>query len=388
MKHSRKIAALLATSALLVSCADTNQPPQESSKNGMEQNIAAKEIYTDDGSVTLSLPEGEVQPYHENAIKYLSRENAKVHHYAVNIKNPGTDIIISWTSEHDDAESYLFEYGLAQDFSDAIKVELAPNVTEYALNNLYKDSMYYVKVTAVCTSGKYYDTGSFKVSANGPRVMTVDGVYNVRDIGGYKTADGKTTLQGMIYRGGQLDGSYVDQPVNITEKGIDTMLNVMKIRHDMDLRSANEQNLPLESPLPGVTFARYGFSGYNTTIDTESGKENLRAVFSALAKPENYPVYIHCQGGADRTGVLCFMINGLLGVDISDIIRDYEFTTFSLYGTRSTTTGAYLPYQDNIRQLIKRFDGETLSERIEQLLLYVGVTPEEIASIRSIMIPD
>ena len=192
----------------------------------------------------------------------------------------------------------------------------------------------------------------------------------------------------MIYRGGQMDGTYVDKPVNITEKGIATMLNVMKIKHDMDLRGANEQELPQESPIPGATFKRYGFSGYNTQVDTESGKENLRAVFSALADPENYPVYIHCQGGADRTGVLCFMINALLGVDINDLIHDYEFTTFSLYGTRSTTSGAYLPYHDKIRSLLNRFEGDSIMEKVENLLLYAGVTPEEIASIRSIMLGE
>lgn len=374
----KKLVILLLTVMILVSCTDTNE---EETK--MDKALNTSVIY--DGSVTLTLPEVAI-PYHEKAEKYLSKENGKVHYYYDRkITNPGVDTVIEWDCAHTDVEWFAVEYGLNEDFSNSIKLETSD--TRVAINNLYKDSLYHVRVTAICKSKSFGATGTFRTTDVGPRVMTVDGIYNVRDIGGYKTDEGKTTLQGMIYRGGQMDGTYVDEPVNITEKGIDTMINVMKIRHDMDLRGEAEQNLPVISPLPGVSIKRYGFAGYNTEVDTEGGKENLRAVFSALANPDNYPVYIHCQGGADRTGVLCFMINALLGVDTADLIHDYEFTTFSLYGTRSVTTGGYIPYQDKIRELINRFDGESVKEKVENLLLYVGVTPEEIESIRKIMIP-
>ena len=336
-----------------------------------------------DGSITLKLPDSPVIPYHENARKYLSKENGKVHYYESSaVKNPGVDTVIQW--EYDsDSSVYTVEYGLSEDFSDAICTEVTEK--SISLNNLYKASRYYIRVSTQTDSGRLGAVGSFETTHIGPRVMTVDGIYNVRDIGGYMTQSGKTTLQGMIYRGGQMDGTYVDKPVNITEQGIDTMKNVMGIKFDMDLRGMTEQELEVISPLPDTPIKRYGFKGYNTEVDTESGKENLRAVFSDLADPDIYPVYIHCQGGADRTGVLCFMINALLGVDIADLIHDYEFTTFSMYGARSITSGSYLPYQDNIRKLLDRFEGDTVNEKVENLLLYVGVTPDEIASIRKIM---
>ncbi len=362
-----------------------------------EPVIEPEEIIIEEPVEVLSIKEfkGEVYPYTrkmKNYLKVYQRKEADkkpdVKSYYEGTLNPGVDTVIEWSCTRNDVISYIFEYGLKEDFSDATPIELTSVDTCYSVNNLYKAATYYVRVTAKTQSGDFVDTSSFTTTALGARVMTVDGVHNVRDIGGYKTADGKTTLQGMIYRGGQLDGTYVDKPVNITEKGIDTMLNVMKIRHDMDLRGINEQGLPNESPLPGVTFDRYGFTGYNMTTDTDSGKENIRKIFSALANPDNYPVYIHCQGGADRTGVLCFMINSLLGVSLDDIINDYETTTFSLYGTRSTKSGAYVPYHDKVRQVINKYDGETHTEKVENLLLDTGVTPEEIASIRSIMIPE
>lgn len=398
MKYLKLFLLLFTVLLLLTACNGDDEPLENSDiiseNNEIEEGPSPVKDVTEiiaeyvrlDGSLRLTLPESPVVPYCENAVKYLSKENAKVHYYADSeIKNPGVDTVIEW--EYDgEVREYIVEYGLKEDFSDAIYVELGEK--SCALNNLFKGAKYYVRVTAHTNSGIYGATGSFETTDVGPRVMTVDGVYNVRDIGGYKTTDGKTTLQGMIYRGGQLDGTYVDEPVHITDKGILTMLNIMNIRYDMDLRGKNEQDLPEKSPIPAAKIKRYGFAGYNTDIDTESGRENLRAVFSDLANPDIYPVYIHCQGGADRTGILCFMINALLGVDVPDLIHDYEFTTFSLYGTRSTTSGGYLPYQDKIRKIVNRFEGDTVKEKVERVLLYVGVTPEEIASIRSIMLGE
>ena len=42
---------------------------------------------------------------------------------------------------------------------------------------------------------------------------------------------------------------------------------------------------------------------------------------AAIADENRYPVYIHCTGGADRTGTLAFLINALLGVGEDDLIR-------------------------------------------------------------------
>ena len=40
------------------------------------------------------------------------------------------------------------------------------------------------------------------------------------------------------------------------------------------------------------------------------------------------PVYFHCTAGADRTGTLACVLEGLLGLSQSDIDKDYELTTF------------------------------------------------------------
>lgn len=77
---------------------------------------------------------------------------------------------------------------------------------EIGLNNLFKGTKYYVRVTAAIENGEsLVAESSFTTTAVGPRVMTIDGICNVRDLGGYLTESGKTTVQGRLYRGGFTD---------------------------------------------------------------------------------------------------------------------------------------------------------------------------------------
>ena len=52
----------------------------------------------------------------------------------------------------------------------------------------------------------------------------------------------------------------------------------------------------------------------------------LRCVIDAVTHRE--PVYFHCTAGADRTGTLACVLEGILGMSQSDIDKDYELTCF------------------------------------------------------------
>lgn len=65
--------------------------------------------------------------------------------------------------------------------------------------------------------------------------MHVDGIENVRDIGGYDTPYGKT-LEGMIIRGGSLtntEGSAIEKQFAITEQGKIQMRDHLKIKTEL-----------------------------------------------------------------------------------------------------------------------------------------------------------
>ena len=73
------------------------------------------------------------------------------------------------------------------------------------------------------------------------------------------------------------------------------------------------------------------------------------------------------------------MLEGLLGVSDADLKKDYELTTFA---GLTVALPEYAVLADRISQM----EGSTTAEKIEGYLISIGVTEEEIASIRQIFL--
>lgn len=144
--------------------------------------------------------------------------------------------------------------------------------------------------------------------------------WNVRDLGGW-ACDGGTVKYGMLIRGGKL--SAADRAVLVGELGV---------QHDLDLRgregggSGDEPDMT-ESPLGSdVWYTRAQQYAWYALVPVATWQLYLRCVIDAVTHRE--PVYFHCTAGADRTGTLACVLEGLLGMSRSDIDKDYELTTF------------------------------------------------------------
>ena len=340
------------------------------------------------GTLEIVAPKGEVVSYASNAARYLVAENPSVSDYFMpELLDSAVPVVISWNCDVPGVTGYEVEYATASDYSDAIKVTAEKDATSVEVYNLYKGSEYYLRVTALCGEQRTSRESTFTTTDLGPRVMQIDGVYNVRDLGGYDTPDGRIR-QGLIYRGGALSPSNDYSTVAIRESGKTYISQTLGIKLEMDLRSQGENlNVPEgESVIPGATMKYFHVDGYSSAFNNATFRQSYKNVFSALAVRENYPIYMHCTGGADRTGTVSFLLNALLGVDESDLIHDYEFTSFSFYGVRDSKTGFYADYFIPFRNTLETFEGETLAEKTASYLLSIGVTQDEIDSIRSILI--
>ena len=144
--------------------------------------------------------------------------------------------------------------------------------------------------------------------------------WNVRDLGGW-ACDGGTIKYGLLIRGGKLGTA--DRAVLVGELGI---------QHDLDLRgregggSGDEPDMT-ESPLGSdVWYTRTQQYAWYALTPVATWQAYLRCVIDAVTHRE--PVYFHCTAGADRTGTLACVLEGLLGMSQSDIDKDYELTTF------------------------------------------------------------
>ena len=149
------------------------------------------------------------------------------------------------------------------------------------------------------------------------------------------------------------------------------------------MRNAAQNNGLTTSPLTGATLEYYNADGYDTGI---ANKETYRKIFAALSDENRYPVYMHCTGGADRTGTVSFLLNALLGVSETDLVKDYEYTSFSIYGERNSKGGEPAYRFAELVAAIKAYSGETLAEKTEKYLLSTGVTETQIYNIRAIML--
>lgn len=336
-------------------------------------------------SLTITQGTGEVYPYVQEMVGYLRAPTGiDVARFAGNFKNQAKAVELAWECDSE-VETFELAYGI-KGSKKQTKVALEGTATTYQLFNLFKATEYEWTITATLKDGKTVSaTEYFTTTDLGPRVMEIDGIYNTRDLGGYMTESGKRTKQGLIYRGGAL------LPVdiytsNLTLEGKLFMAEVLQIKTDLDLRGeGSEVGNITQSPIPNATLKYIATDGYASAFRI---KENFRQVFSYLADSNNYPVYMHCTGGADRTGTVSFLFNALLGVSETELIQDYEITTFSIYNTRSTQSGPYAEMFQEFLAKLQTYEGETLSQKTQSYMLSIGVTAEEIASIREIMLEE
>ena len=204
--------------------------------------------------------------------------------------------------------------------------------------------------------------------------------WNVRDLGGW-ACDGGTVKYGLLIRGGKL--SAADRAVLVGELGI---------QHDLDLRgregggSGDEPEMT-ESPLGNdVWYTRTQQYAWYSLTPVATWQAYLRCVIDAVTHRE--PVYFHCTAGADRTGTLACMLEGLLGLSQSDIDKDYELTTF--YSGSGSDANARRRNESDWKGLINAINavsGETFRDKCVHFAVGTcGMTMADINAFRAAMI--
>lgn len=272
------------------------------------------------------------------------------------------------------AVGYKIELADNDSFKNAEVFYIEATSGSCTFEHLYTNCTYYYRVTLYTSTGKANEpvVGYFK-TADTPRILSIDGLSNVRDIGNWKTESGQRIKQGLLIRGTEMDAA-VESGYYLTNEGLVDMLEVFGIKMDMDLRA---ETLTSKDALGAQVIHKYYDMVEYDAIFTEAGKEKVRAVFADLSDPDNYPIYLHCTYGRDRTGTVCYLLEALLGVSRGDCLRDYALSN-SLYVTEIM----------QIENGLKSYEGNTLKEQTEAYLLSCGVTEYQINSIRNIFLGE
>jgi len=166
-----------------------------------------------------------------------------------------------------------------------------------------------------------------------------DQVYNFRDMGGYRAADGRTLRWRRLLRSGE--------PLRMTDAEAAGLRAEVPIATIIDLRSEGEANHPRGlGPLAGAPVTRHHFpmgdprskfdarssGGWDPRYQDllEARGESWASIIRILADDAAYPALFHCVTGKDRTGVLGALILDLLGVDEDTILQDFGLSQLGM----------------------------------------------------------
>lgn len=171
--------------------------------------------------------------------------------------------------------------------------------------------------------------------------LGIDGLHNVRDLGGLRTRDGRVVRSRQVIRS--------DNPRGLTEQGQRDLISVIAPRLVIDLRMVIETerqgyclddssvrvvNLPM-IPQAAANQEQLDAGATDNLLDdylrqVEVNADSAVGALRLIADPANLPTVIHCTAGKDRTGIVVAMLLDILGVGHDEIVADYHVTTSNM----------------------------------------------------------
>ena len=270
----------------------------------------------------------------------------------------------------------------------------------YYFQNALLDTKYYYRAAtseAGLASAKVYNITS---TAQAPRVVYVPDVLNFRDIGGWESTlvEGGKVKQGLYFRCAQLNGAAgsTTSKLDSAGKGL-AALKELGIKVDIDMRDKGNQ--PSNGVSPANT-ADWPFTFVSAAVP--SGSEPVRweggtyqgtnianqyvTIFDALNNCDNAPALLHCTYGADRTGIVTFFLEALIGMKMEDMIKDYLWTQFTQGRNVKIleSEGAEFPQWVSKTEAL---EGATFADKMENHLISFGIEKAKLEHIREIFVP-
>ena len=325
-------------------------------------------------------------------------------------KSMGVDLKFN-VKEGFEADEYKVLVSDNQNFDNA--KELVAENNQVNVKNLFVNKTYYWKVVG---GDKESEVSSF-TTGDYPRWIDARPMFNVRDMGGYMTDSGKRVKQGLIYRCGEVvKQGWKEHLVTYSEASEKVFREELGFAGDgetaksggveIDLRKVNNDENE-QGRYTSCAFAKNGdidfrpipIGSYGNTIS--SNRADIKTIFEIFAEADEHPVFYHCYGGADRTGTIGFLLNGLLGVSYTDMVIDFELTSYSSINNEHLRS--HLHYHqtwDHFHELISGLksntaggyswsDEDTMKDNIEEFLtLACGIEQDTINKIRDIMLED
>ncbi|RTL67182.1 MAG: tyrosine-protein phosphatase [Pseudonocardiaceae bacterium] len=189
------------------------------------------------------------------------------------------------------------------------------------------------------------------------RWLQLEGLDNVRDVGGLPIAGGGTTRPGVLLRSASLH--------YVTPADVRHLVETFGLSLVLDLRTAREidEDGPTAVAAAGVETVALTFIPEEGRALPETGDdtdpltrnylgyladrpENVVEAVRRLAAPQAGPALVHCAAGKDRTGVLCALVLDAVGVERDAVVDDYALSATKvedMFRRWTTAEGSDMP---------------------------------------------
>jgi protein-tyrosine phosphatase len=172
--------------------------------------------------------------------------------------------------------------------------------------------------------------------------ITMEGIENVRDLGGLPRLDGARVKPGVLYRTGKLSQATQGDIKQLEQLGVSAIV---------DFRDASECERDPDRAVPGAVYhhvpalpdlsALFGPMGaeltpaqahdhfrqlYRYLATSPEAVDAYARFFEILLASEGKPVLWHCTQGKDRTGVGAMLLLSALGLEEETILQEYMRT--------------------------------------------------------------
>lgn len=375
MKKFTKIIAASAVAAISITTAGANLKTTDfvSAKADGEINDIIS-VVSPENAKSFSIDNRKITDFYESYEPNLSSDE-KFYGCDEYLTTPVT---LKWTCDN----GWYYQVYLSDERHFVNSEKYLTTETSLTIDNIIPNREYYWKVKVTDNDGgqKFSNVYTFTPTAY-VRTMDIDGVKNMRDVGGLVTTDGKTIQYGIMYRSAHFD--------SITEKGKE-QIKRLGVKTDIDLRGESNTVSPLGE---NVRRLNYNAPYYVDEADGNGIQSGLNGAesyvkefvkeFKACADPDNYPIGFHCSLGRDRTGTLAAMLYAVSGVSRYDIVKEYELSWLSTAAANNAfiQTGSI----NKLCNFIESKDGETFKDKACNFLLSIGVTQAELNSVRDIL---
>ena len=173
-----------------------------------------------------------------------------------------------------------------------------------------------------------------------PHVVPLEGGSNFRDLGGYRTGDGRAVRRGAVFRSAHLGNLTQVDRANLGRLGVRTIVDLRGVSeaaetpHRVDGIDCRIVGAHIE---PGVGEKIRGAVADGTASPhlmmqflTDHYRDyprrcapGFRTLFATLSDGTHRPLVFHCTAGKDRTGFASALLLTLLGVPWETVMDDY-----------------------------------------------------------------